>query len=92
MNPAIPLNLLRILPTSLKSSAHFPASAPTFMRKILNQYAAIRARKPSCVVETGNADGVSSSYFLPALRKNGKGKLHSIDLADATSCQKPSHL
>jgi methyltransferase family protein len=58
-------------------------SADLYAKKVLNQYAAIRARKPSCVVETGMANGVSSSYFLLALRKNGKGKLHSIDLADS---------
>ena len=33
MNPAILLNLLRILPTSLKSSVHSPASAPTLRKK-----------------------------------------------------------
>jgi hypothetical protein len=59
-------------------------SADLYAKKVLTQYAAIRALKPSCVVETGIANGVSSSYFLLALRKNGKGKLRSIDLADST--------
>jgi hypothetical protein len=46
MNPAILLNLLRILPTSLKSSAHFPAfSADLYAKKVSNRYAAIRAQK-----------------------------------------------
>ena len=38
--------------------------------------------KPSCLVETGIANGVSSSYFLLALQKNGKGQLQSLGLAD----------
>jgi hypothetical protein len=33
MNPAILLNLLRILPAPLKSSVHSPASAPTLRKK-----------------------------------------------------------
>lgn len=57
-------------------------SADLYAKKVLNQYAAIRALKPSCVVETGIANGVSSSYLLLALHKNGKGQLHSIGLAD----------
>ena len=48
-------------------------SADLFAKKVLNQYAAIRALKPNCVVETGVANGVSSSYLLLALRKNGRG-------------------
>jgi hypothetical protein len=57
-------------------------SADLYAKKILNQYAAIRALKPSCILETGIANGVSSSYLLLALQKNGKGQLHSIGLAD----------
>ena len=57
-------------------------SADLYAKKILNQYAAVRALKPSCLVETGIANGVSSSYFLLALQKNGKGQLQSLGLAD----------
>jgi predicted O-methyltransferase YrrM len=57
-------------------------SADLFAKKVLNQYAAVRALKPSCVVETGIANGVSSSYLLLALQKNGRGCLHSVGLAD----------
>ncbi len=57
-------------------------SADLFAKKILNQYAAVRALKPNCVVETGIANGVSSSYLLLALQKNGRGCLHSVGLAD----------
>lgn len=57
-------------------------SADLFAKKILNQYAAVRALAPDCVVETGVANGVSSSYLLLALQKNRRGSLHSIGLAD----------
>jgi len=57
-------------------------SADLFAKKILNQYAAVRALAPDCIVETGVANGVSSLYLLLALRKNGRGQLHSIGLAD----------
>jgi len=58
-------------------------SADLFAKKILVQYAAVRALNPQCVVETGVANGVSSSYLLLALHKNGgSGRLHSIGLDD----------
>jgi hypothetical protein len=57
-------------------------SADLFAKKILNQYAAVRALSPECVVETGIANGVSASYLLFALKKNGHGRLHSVGLAD----------
>jgi predicted O-methyltransferase YrrM len=43
-------------------------------------YVLIRLTAPEVVVETGVADGFSSSFILQALEKNGKGKLYSIDL------------
>ena len=36
--------------------------------------------KPEIVVETGIAHGVSSRFILEALKRNGTGKLWSIDL------------
>ncbi|SRR6266851_6650690 len=58
------------------------ASADLFAKKVLNQYAAVRALAPDYIVETGVANGVSSSYLLFALQKNGHGCLHSVGLAD----------
>jgi hypothetical protein len=43
-------------------------------------YAACRVLRPSVVVETGVAYGVTSAYILQALAENGEGELHSIDL------------
>ena len=57
-------------------------SADLYAKKILVQYAAVRAFAPGVVVETGVATGVSSSYLLLALQKNGRGVLHSIELGD----------
>jgi predicted O-methyltransferase YrrM len=56
-------------------------SADLFAKKVLPQYA-VRALAPERIVETGIANGVSSTYLLLAIRKNGKGRLHSIGLRD----------
>lgn len=47
--------------------------APTF-------YCLCRITKPNLVVETGVADGFSTSFILQALEKNGFGRLYSVDL------------
>jgi hypothetical protein len=47
--------------------------APTF-------YVVCRILMPEVVVETGVADGFSSSFILQALEKNSRGHLYSIDL------------
>ena len=57
-------------------------SADLYAKKVLNQYALIRALRPSCIVETGIASGVSSAYLLLAIQRNGCGELHSIGLPD----------
>ena len=57
-------------------------SADLYAKKVLLQYAAIRAFAPDIVVETGVASGVSSSYLLLALHKNSRGILYSIELGD----------
>lgn len=43
-------------------------------------YVICRILKPEIVVETGVADGFSSSFILQALELNQKGRLFSIDL------------
>jgi predicted O-methyltransferase YrrM len=43
-------------------------------------YALVRALRPSVIIETGVANGVSSTFLLGAIRDNGHGKLVSIDL------------
>lgn len=56
--------------------------ADLYAKKVLIQYAIVRALRPSIVVETGVANGVSSSYILLAMHLNKKGTLHSIDIGD----------
>ena len=43
-------------------------------------YVLTRALQPSVFVETGTLNGFSSAFILLALRHNGRGTLHSIDL------------
>jgi methyltransferase family protein len=43
-------------------------------------YAALRKVRPEVAVETGVANGFSTAFSLLALRTNGTGHLHSIDL------------
>jgi predicted O-methyltransferase YrrM len=57
-------------------------SADPYATKVALQYALVRALKPEIILETGVASGVSSSYLLLALKANGKGILHSIEIAD----------
>jgi predicted O-methyltransferase YrrM len=55
-------------------------SADLYAKKILLQFAAVRAFQPNIVVETGVANGVSSAYLLLALQANDRGTLYSIGL------------
>lgn len=57
-------------------------SADLWAKKVLVQYAAVRALQPDTVVETGVASGVSSAYILLALQRNQKGTLHSVEIGD----------
>lgn len=43
-------------------------------------YALVRTLRPATVVETGTANGFSTSYLLAALKRNRSGRLLSIDL------------
>jgi hypothetical protein len=57
-------------------------SADLWAKKVLVQYAAVRALRPEIAVETGVASGVSSAYILLALQRNQRGTLHSIEIGD----------
>jgi predicted O-methyltransferase YrrM len=57
-------------------------SADFYAKKVVLQYALVRAVKPAVILETGVASGVSTAYFLLALKKNGRGALDSIELGD----------
>jgi hypothetical protein len=51
-----------------------------YAKKVLIQYAIVRAVAPSVVVETGVANGISTSYLLLACQRNGTGHVYSIDI------------
>src|SRR5258708_13895266 len=57
------------------------STADLYAKKVLIQYAIVRALKPDVMLETGIANGVSSSYLLLAMEKNQKGHLHSVEIA-----------
>jgi hypothetical protein len=52
--------------------AQFPAP--------LDLYVITRRLRPRHVLESGVSSGLSSAHILAALEKNGRGRLHSIDL------------
>lgn len=56
-----------------------PGGKPT-AKGVRLQYALVRAARPELIVETGVASGVSTTHFLHALAKNGRGRLVSVDL------------
>ncbi|HTR47742.1 MAG TPA: class I SAM-dependent methyltransferase [Verrucomicrobiae bacterium] len=58
--------------------------AALYAKRVLLQYAIVRAFKPDLILETGIANGVSSAYVLLALDHNQKGVLHSIDVDDGS--------
>ena len=58
--------------------------ADLYAKRVVMQYAVIRAAKPDCVLETGVANGVSSAYLLLAMERNQKGALYSIDVNDGS--------
>jgi hypothetical protein len=43
-------------------------------------FAIVRLLRPEHIIEAGVSSGVSSAHFLAALRRNRRGRLHSIDL------------
>lgn len=63
---------------TLRSGVH-PGNDP-YAKKVLIQYALTRAMAPELIVETGVSSGISSTYFLSAVRLNGKGRLYSVDI------------
>jgi hypothetical protein len=58
--------------------------ADFYAKRVLMQYAVVRAVKPHSIVETGIANGVSSAYVLLAMERNQIGVLRSIDINDGS--------
>jgi predicted O-methyltransferase YrrM len=58
---------------------------------VLVLYAITRALEPEHIIETGVASGRSSAAILLAMNENGKGTLHSIDLAEYYEGKEPEY-
>lgn len=65
---------------NLPDHSPFPISLNGDFSLARLSYAACRALRPRQVVETGVCYGVTTAFLLQALRENGAGTLHSIDL------------
>jgi hypothetical protein len=61
---------------------HLAAGRESFaqIRAPFELFAITRLVRPDHIVEAGVSSGVSSAHFLAALRRNRRGRLHSIDL------------
>ncbi len=73
----------RFLAVEREIRARHRAAGRTYyaqFRAPLELYALARLLRPRHVIETGVSSGVSSAHVLLALRRNGAGRLHSIDL------------
>ncbi|MDE1818472.1 MAG: class I SAM-dependent methyltransferase [Thaumarchaeota archaeon] len=70
-------DLIDYISKSLENLTNTGAFNPTFQTIV---YSIIRYLKPEYVVETGVANGVSSTIILQALELNNNGFLYSIDL------------
>lgn len=73
------LQLLAMLETELKRFNFSLGATLTPLRGPVI-YAVVRALKPSIVVETGVASGVSTALTLQALSLNWEGELYSVDM------------
>ncbi len=69
---------MRLCYPVLQTGPH-PGNDP-YAKKLLLQFAAVRAMKPERVVETGVANGISSAHLLLACHLNGRGHVYSIDI------------
>lgn len=58
--------------------------ANLYAKRVLLQYAIVRASRPGRILETGIANGVSLAYLLLAMECNQKDSLHSIDVNDGS--------
>lgn len=66
----------------VNSSSAYPDFFGVRGRSGYVMYALTRFFRPRTVLETGVANGHSTHFLLHALRENGDGQLHSIDIAN----------
>ena len=68
-----------IIENKLKESNGFHRMS---LERLQILYSAIRLYKPKIMIETGVAGGSTSLAILSAMKKNGSGKLYSIDIGN----------
>jgi predicted O-methyltransferase YrrM len=71
--------LVRNAASQIPQSAELPRVHDASFTLARLCYAVVRATRPQVVVETGVGFGVTSTFLLRALARNGMGELHSID-------------
>jgi predicted O-methyltransferase YrrM len=64
---------------ALEDAGPFPLTYNSGLPLARLAYTVCRATRPSTVLETGVAYGVTTAFVLKALAENGRGSLHSID-------------
>jgi predicted O-methyltransferase YrrM len=64
----------------------FPVSFGVERGSAFGLYVLTRHYRPSVILETGVANGESTFLLLAALRANGSGRLHSVDVSDEVGC------
>jgi predicted O-methyltransferase YrrM len=74
---AIEADLAERYPRTVLKFPHHYRIEPVTLRVL---YALIRVHRPALVLETGVANGHSTVVLLDALRRNGTGLLHSVDV------------
>lgn len=67
-------------------------TAEVHAKKVLLQYAVVRSVRARRVVETGVANGISTTYLLHALAISGAGRLYSVDIGDDSVCPPGKHV
>lgn len=63
-----------------KMNEHSDGYGGQMTREASAVYALVRLLRPRVLVETGVADGFTTSHILQALEDNGEGRLYSVDL------------
>ena len=71
---------LRFLPEARYDRRHFPTIGQYDWLAGQVLYALVRMRRPRRVIEFSTSSGYSTTFIALALKRNGTGQLHSIDL------------
>ena len=68
--------------TCRRSTTAYPDFFAVEIGSVTPLHAIVRTKQPDVMIETGVADGFSTAVILAAMETNGRGELHSYDIAD----------